>query len=84
LLTSKVLVNVTIGIGELIQSSNASALFVSWGFTSVFIRLIQICRCKDMHFWGAVTVLGKSYQFVSYFEKYSSCSCHTFAAVKIV
>ena len=37
LLTSKVLVNVTIGIGELIQSSNASALFVSLGFTSVFI-----------------------------------------------
>ena len=40
LLTSKVLVNVTIGIGELIQSSNASALFVSCGFTAVFIIYI--------------------------------------------
>jgi hypothetical protein len=42
LLTSKVLVNVTIGIGELIQSSNASALFVSFGFTSVFMGQIYL------------------------------------------
>jgi hypothetical protein len=37
LLTSKVLVRVTIGIGEVIHISNASALAVSLGFTSVFM-----------------------------------------------
>jgi hypothetical protein len=37
LATSKVLVRVTIGIGEVIHISNASALVVSFGFTWVFI-----------------------------------------------
>jgi hypothetical protein len=37
LLTSNVLVRVTIGIGEDIHISNAFALAVSLGFTSVFM-----------------------------------------------
>jgi hypothetical protein len=37
LLTSNILVRVTIGIGDVIHISNASALAVSLGFTSVFI-----------------------------------------------
>lgn len=37
LFTSNVLVRVTIGIGDVIQISNASALSVSFGFTSVFL-----------------------------------------------
>ena len=53
LLTSKVLVNVTIGIGELIQSSNASALFVSWGLNSVFIRQIYFLS----HLLATATVM---------------------------
>ena len=36
--TLKVFVRVTMGIGEVIHIWNASALVVSWGFTSVFIQ----------------------------------------------
>ena len=38
LLTLNVLVNVTIGMGEVIQRSNASARVVSRGSTSIFIK----------------------------------------------
>jgi hypothetical protein len=36
-LTSKVLVRVTMGMGDVIHISNATALAVSLGFTSVFM-----------------------------------------------
>ena len=39
LVTLNVFVNVTIGIGEVIQSEKASARVVSWGDISVFIYL---------------------------------------------
>jgi hypothetical protein len=50
LLTSKVLVRVTIGIGDDIHNSNASALGVSLGFTSVFIQGTSVCQ---EHSWSS-------------------------------
>ena len=59
LFTSNVFVNVTIGIGDDIQSSNASALADSCGFISCFIYL-WLCLLSDAEFGedGVEDVVG--------------------------
>lgn len=45
---SKVLVSVTIGIGELIHKSKADARGVSWGFTSFIFFFLSCMRYANI------------------------------------
>ena len=57
LVTSKVLVNVTIGMGDFVHSSKAMALLVSLGLISCFI-LLFVFDCKVTNSWGIHQISG--------------------------
>ena len=52
--------------------------------TACAINLRQLILCQVTIQEYSLDYFGKTDQFVGFSEKYSSFSCHTFAAVKLV